>query len=519
MPEAAPVLSEQIEDEVKLAVPAVFVLPPLVPAPPDGAVVETVEGALAEAVVGPRRSLRATYHDTPDLRLARGGATLRHRTGEGRPTWTLKLPTGRSGERLELSVAAPATAMPAEIRALVTAQVREAELAEVVRLTTRRDTWSLRDAADEELGELVDDLVSVLSAGKVVARFRELEVERRGISDADLDSLVHRLVDAGAVPGVFTSKLARALGPRASAAPDVPPASKVRRGDPAAALVAEAVRDGVRRLLSEDPRLRLGRDDAVHQLRVACRRLRSDLATFAPLLVPASVDDVRTELAWLADRLGAARDLEVLRERLAATFRVDPLAPLDDAAFARLDALLADREQGALEQAGRALTEPRYVELLTAVVTLAADPPTTQAAQEPASTVLPAVVGAVVTDLDAAVERLSLRASDVRWHKARIRAKRARYAAEAAAVALGDQAAATGRAMAAVQSVLGDHQDAAVAADAVLAVAQAHPDDPVLVLLCGRLAERERAAVRDARARFGPVWKAAGKASVRRWLP
>lgn len=515
MPEEAPVLTEQIEDEVKLAVPAVFALPPLVPAPTGD---EVVEGALAEAVAGPRRSLRAAYHDTPDLRLARTGATLRHRTGEGRPAWTLKLPTGRSGERLELSVTAPATAMPAEIRALVTSQVREAELAEVVRLTTRRDTWSLRDAAGDEVGELVDDLVSVLSAGKVVARFRELEVERRGITDTDLDGLVRRLIGAGAVQGAFTSKLARALGPRASAAPDVPPAIKVRRGDPAAALVAEAVRDGVRRLLAEDPRVRLGRDDAVHQLRVACRRLRSDLATFAPLLVPASVDEVRTELAWLADRLGAARDLEVLRDRLGATFRADPLAPLDDVAFARLDALLAGREQDALDQAGRALTEPRYVELLTAVVALAADPPTTEAAQEPARAVLPAVVGAVVADLDAAVERLSSKASDARWHKARIRAKRARYAAEAAAAALGEQAAATGRAMAAVQSVLGDHQDAAVAADAVLAVADAHPDDPGLVLLCGRLAERERAAVRDARARFGPVWKAAGKSPVRRWL-
>src|SRR3989454_12335216 len=37
--------------------------------------------------------LRATYYDTPDLRLARSGITLRHRTGEAdRAGWTLKLP-------------------------------------------------------------------------------------------------------------------------------------------------------------------------------------------------------------------------------------------------------------------------------------------------------------------------------------------------------------------------------------------------------------------------------------------
>src|SRR6266581_129646 len=63
-----------------------------------------VEGSFAPAL-GPERAgvegieelapldLRATYYDTPDLRLARSGITLRHRTGEAdRPAWTLKLP-------------------------------------------------------------------------------------------------------------------------------------------------------------------------------------------------------------------------------------------------------------------------------------------------------------------------------------------------------------------------------------------------------------------------------------------
>jgi hypothetical protein len=38
------------------------------------------------------------------------------------------------------------------------------------------------------------------------------------------------------------------------------------------------------------------------------------------------------------------------------------------------------------------------------------------------------------------------------------------------------------------------------------------------VLLCGRLAERERAAVTAARARFAPVWTDATRKPVRRWL-
>ena len=40
----------------------------------------------------PAQTLRAVYYDSPDLRLARDGITLRHRSGDGPARWTLKLP-------------------------------------------------------------------------------------------------------------------------------------------------------------------------------------------------------------------------------------------------------------------------------------------------------------------------------------------------------------------------------------------------------------------------------------------
>lgn len=496
-----------LESEVKLGVPAVFTLPPL--DDPDGP-------HPLGAEPGGRRSLRAVYYDTGDLRLARSGVTLRHRTGEGRPVWTVKLPSGTEGDRLEVSVPAAAGEPPAELAALVAGMARTAPLQEVVRLTTRREVWQLT-AGGEQVAELVDDLVSVVADRKVVARFRELEIERHGIDEKALDALITRLEAAGAVRGAFQSKLARALGPRASAPPDVPAPRRVRKSDPAAALVAEALRAGVRRLLAQDVRVRLGLDDAVHQMRVACRRLRSDMRTFAALLVPESVGPLREELSWLADALGAARDLEVLRARLARTFAADPLAPLDGAAFSRLDAVLAAREESALQRVQAALAEPRYRQLLELAVAVAREPQTTALADEPVRLVLPRLVGLAVADLDRRALKLRAGSPDERWHGARILAKRARYAAEAAAVAL-DPAAATGAAMAAVQDVLGEHQDAAIAAETVLQIAAGAPSDPPLVLLCGRLAERERAAVRGYRARFPEVWQQASAGRVRRWL-
>ena len=72
------------EREVKLAVQGPFELPDL-----------SAPGITAD--VREPQELRTTYHDTPDLRLARWGCSLRFRQGEG---WTVKLPTTSDGALL-----------------------------------------------------------------------------------------------------------------------------------------------------------------------------------------------------------------------------------------------------------------------------------------------------------------------------------------------------------------------------------------------------------------------------------
>ena len=82
-----------IEREVKLAAPPHFAIPDLAEAVPEAVV----------TAIPPRR-LRATYWDTPDLRLARSGVSLRYRVEEGEDSsggrWTLKLPGGSKGSAL-----------------------------------------------------------------------------------------------------------------------------------------------------------------------------------------------------------------------------------------------------------------------------------------------------------------------------------------------------------------------------------------------------------------------------------
>src|SRR3954452_21599184 len=119
-----------LEVELKLAVEGSFA-PSLAP---DRAGVAGIEEL-------PPLDLRATYYDTPDLRLARSGITLRHRTGEAdQPAWTLKLPKAPrdSTSRDEIEFEGPSSAIPDAAEDLVSAFVRKGMLTPVARLRTRR---------------------------------------------------------------------------------------------------------------------------------------------------------------------------------------------------------------------------------------------------------------------------------------------------------------------------------------------------------------------------------------------
>lgn len=470
-----------------------------------------------------RLHLAARYFDTADFRLAREGITLRHRTGEAEPLWTLKVPSpgGKRGDRVERSVPAAEDSPPPDLVELLTGHLRGDELVDVAQLRTERDVWLIAATDGKVQVELVDDQVTVSRDGSTTASWRELEVELKTETSAAAETaaeVIKQLEALGAAQSADPSKLARAVGVSPGTDPSVPMPVRVRKKDSARALVVAQLRADVRRLIAQDIAVRVGQDDAVHQMRVACRRLRSDLRTFGSLFAEGSTDRLRAELGWLATSLGDARDLEVLRARLALTFTSDPLVRLDPVVFARLDEFFRRRQQAALDQVTEALATQRYVDVLTLAVATARRPSTTERAEGTVRKVLPPLVAHAVGKVDRAVRVLTPDAPDAVWHAARIRAKRARYAAEACERAVGKPADRTAAAMASVQKLLGEHQDSVVTAETLIAVAHEHPTDGELVLLCGRLAERERSAVREIRAAFPAVWRAASRPATRAWL-
>jgi CHAD domain-containing protein len=451
--------------------------------------------------------------------MARNGVTLRHRTGEDGPPWQLKLPVPGSRAREEVAEPGAPREVPATLRALVTGWARAGVLVPVATLRTDRSVYNVLGVDDEALAELVDDTVSVLDHRRVVARFREVEVERRGADDATMSWLRDKLVAAGAVEGAFTPKVVHALGPLATEPSDLPEPPELTGAASAGAVVGYAMATGVRRLVAHDAPVRREAPDAVHQMRVACRRLRSDLRTFGPLVDAEWAAGLRDELKWLGGSLGAARDLEVQRDRIAAAATADPLAPLDADAVGRVDAVLAERERQALAEAAAALATDRYAALLERVVEAARHPAVTEQAALPAEEALTPLVAKGWRKLAKPARKLAQDDPDEDWHQVRIRAKRARYAAEAAAPALGSRAKRLGSAASSLQDLLGEHQDAVVATETLLGMAAEHPDDTALVVTCARLAERQRADARRARAEFPAAWAKASQTKNTKWLP
>lgn len=457
-----------------------------------------------------------TYYDTEDLRLARWGASLRHRPGEG---WTVKLPAERDAPflvRPEIVFEGNGGRPPDAAVELVRGFVRSGRLDVRVRMTTIRRRRELHGAGGQLIGGVVDDAVSVLGDEHAPTRFRELEVEIGDeMTPSLLDALVERLRQAGAGSHDHTAKYIRALADR-PLTPEVPVsdlASDATAGD----VIRRAIALSVIRLVLHDPVVRLDSDpEGVHQARVATRRLRSDLRTFRTLVEPAFAARVRDELGWLAAILGEVRDGDVLLERLRT--RGAELPDRERAAVSGVLATLERDRDAAHARLLEVLQSSRYVELLDLLVDAANAPALLDAAAEPAGEAIPMLVRRPWHRLAKRVDALDEDPTDEQLHEIRIRTKRVRYAAEASAAVVGKPARTFARAAAGLQEILGDLNDAVVAA-AWLEDWRARGDrEPAELRAADALADAERKDASRLRAGLHAAWEKLADPELRTWM-
>lgn len=202
-------------------------------------------------------------------------------------------------------------------------------------------------------------------------------------------------------------------------------------------------------------RYRAGDAEAVHDLRTTARRLRI------------AHPELTEELRWLGRELSAARDAEVLRDRLDELLADEP----DSLAAERLihRRLRADLRSGR-QRADRALRSRRTGRLLRRL-DRPADPDDA---------------------VPSASRKVSRRVRDAdpehpeTLHKLRKAAKGLRYAANAA----GDDALA--KRAKKVQRRLGDYQDAVVSRRLLADLVRAHPRSGRAAFVLGRLDAREQ---------------------------
>ncbi|MCV2491215.1 CYTH and CHAD domain-containing protein [Geodermatophilus sp. YIM 151500] len=502
-----------LEVERKFDVDPSFALPDL-----------TAVDGVASADDPVEHRLEAVYHDTADLRLLRAAITLRRRTGGADAGWHLKLPASAGARREQHEPLGRAQKTPPRaLRDLIAGVVRTSPTAPVATLRTQRLVTVLRDAEGRALAEVADDSVTASAPAGAPGepaeelQWREVEVELVGDAEggnpadggtagghtssrqaADGDAVTggapdgeallaavgDRLLAAGARPSAAASKLGRVLAARLAARADgVRPAAALpqgaatgkakkaaaeaaaRRGATGADVVLAAVTAQLVTLRDADVMVRTDQPDAVHKLRVACRRLRSILASFRTVLDREATDPLRAELRWLGEQLSDARDHEVALAHLRQVVTAEPAELVLGPVAARLQQTGIREAQEGAERASAALSDARYLRLVDDLHALVADPPLADRAGAPAAPVLRRAVRRSGRRLGRRLD--AARGADDAGrghalHELRKAAKRVRYTGEVAAGELGGRVQALVDCMEQVQDVLGERQDTQV---------------------------------------------------------
>jgi CHAD domain-containing protein len=259
-----------------------------------------------------------------------------------------------------------------------------------------------------------------------------------------------------------------------------------------------------------DPAVRVGSDpEDVHKLRVAVRRSRAALREARTLLGDEEGRTLRDELKWLGGRLGPARDLDVLIAHLR--HEVAELDGPDAVPAGKIVVQLEEERQAAQQELLETLDSERYASLLALLGRVVDAPPVATS-----DVSLNRRTRREFKKLRRQVDALGTTPSNDALHRARIRAKRLRYATELSSQLLGKKGDGVVEAAKAFQDVVGAHQDAVVAEDYIrTAVRRARGIGAGVA--AGRLIERERQRRAQARAGLPKAWRLLERRAAKIW--
>lgn len=393
------------------------------------------------------RLLRNSYFDTPDLLLKSHGMELRVRRVGRLAVQTLKA-DGRVASGLhqrqewETRVAGPQPDL-APLRALVGAGspwdkvLRLPGLAQglapIFDSEIRRTTWLLRLPQGARVELVLDQ--GELRQGDARAPISEVELELKAGDAGVLFKLALQLQQQLPLRIGNLSKAARGY------ALQTPLAVLAVKARPVVMDAAMTVEQGFRAIAAnclaqiqdnEAGVLRGSDPEAIHQMRVGLRRLRTALSLFGPRIALAPA--LQQELLWLGAELGSARDADVLADAsLAKLIDACPQAPGLLALGQAASALAGQRRQ----HAALAVASVRYARLMLGLVDwlqasawqASLDDPTREALGFPLPKQASQILLRCHERLQKRGKRLVHGTAEQR-HRVRIAAKKMRYATE-----------------------------------------------------------------------------------------
>lgn len=310
---------------------------------------------------GSVRRLHAVYYDTPDRLLDAAGIALRVRRSGSRHVMTVKRPAGDDPlARLEWEVPVP-DERP-DLFLLPLAEIGE-PLADLDPVTlvpafvTRIRRRLLRlDVEGSEIEIALDD--GEVEAGGTSEPVHEVELELVKGEPAQLYVFGRALLEVAPLTLETETKSGRghrlAYGAGLAARKARPVALSPQ--DNVDAALAAILANGHAHLVGNiSPVLRSGRPEAVHQMRVALRRLRSALTLFRRELGSPALGALTGEARSLGHALGPARNWDVFATQTLPAIVQDGLG---DVGLAALDEAATPHRAASYERVHAALASP-----------------------------------------------------------------------------------------------------------------------------------------------------------------
>jgi CHAD domain-containing protein len=398
------------------------------------------------------------FFDTADWKFYRAFAYLRVRKKGRISEATIKtFDSSNTGPRIRTELTEQLTgdlqdlAGPAGecIRALA----GSSPLREIFSHSTNRTILRAFDG-ESEIAEIAIDRTIFENTNSELNR---IEIEALCDKSAKLNQFVSELATRfkPCLRSKFAEGLAsKGLSPELSTSPGL----DVRLDSTMGELIQAAINVYSHRIRESDPGVRLGLDpEAVHNMRVATRRLRALLRLFNRFL-PSSANRVRKNLAWLADALGGVRDLDVQMQSLED---VCTKAQVSEEDFAMIIAPLQARRSNKRFELLAALNSDRY-SMLIADLNGLQERALIKGTRQSAVSVLPKIINRAYMRALRDGSRITNDSSAEEYHKLRLKCKRFRYAVDVSRNIYGKPARALCKALSELQDVLGQHQDALI---------------------------------------------------------